>query len=98
MITLAFDIYGTLIDPAGIAGDPGVYRHFLSRAGAMPAETWLASGNPFDVIGARSAGFHAAWIRRSPEAAFDPWGPAPTVTAGDLPDFAGMLPARSSGR
>jgi 2-haloacid dehalogenase len=68
--------------------NPGVYAHFLRRAGATGAEAWLISGNPFDVIGARSAGLRAAWVRRSPEVPFDPWGIEPTLTVGSLAELA----------
>ncbi|MDG3440730.1 haloacid dehalogenase type II [Nitrospirillum amazonense] len=97
----------TLLDAAGIADlflgvistddvrsfkpDPAVYSHFLGAAGATDAETWLVSSNPFDVIGALSAGWRAAWVRRSSEALFDPWGLAPTVTVTDLRDLAAAI-------
>lgn len=63
---------------------PGVYAHFLRQARACGAESWLVSGNPFDVIGAISAGMSGAWVRRSDEAVFDPWGVEPTVTVSSL--------------
>ena len=68
--------------------NPGVYAHFLRRAGASGSGAWLISGNPFDVIGALSAGMRAAWVRRSPEALFDPWGIEPTLTIDSLSDLA----------
>ena len=71
--------------------NPGVYAHFLRRAGATGSEAWLISGNPFDVIGALSAGMRAAWVRRSPEALFDPWGIEPTLTVASLSDLAARL-------
>ena len=71
--------------------NPGVYAHFLRRAGAAGSEAWLISGNPFDVIGARSAGLRAAWVRRSPEVPFDPWGIEPTLTVTSLADLAGRI-------
>lgn len=52
--------------------DPVVYQHFLKQAGSAPERTWLVSGNPFDVVGAISAGLNGAWVRRSPQAVFDP--------------------------
>lgn len=64
--------------------NPAVYRHFLKRAGADGANAWLISSNPFDVIGAVSAGMRAAWVRRSPSAVFDPWGIEPTITVAGL--------------
>ena len=68
--------------------NPGVYSHFLRRAGSPGSDAWLISSNPFDVIGAVSAGMRAAWIRRSPEALFDPWGIAPTITVSSLLDLS----------
>ena len=64
--------------------NPAVYSHFLRKSGATGAESWLISCNPFDVIGAISAGMKSAWVRRSPEAIFDPWGIEPTITVSSL--------------
>lgn len=60
--------------------NPGVYAHFLRRAGATGEQAWLISGNPFDVIGAVSAGMKGAWVKRSAKALFDPWEIQPTLT------------------
>jgi len=64
--------------------NPAVYSHFLNKSGASANNAWLISSNPFDVIGAISAGMHAAWLRRSQEAIFDPWGIEPTLTVESL--------------
>lgn len=69
--------------------DPDVYAHFLRVTAADPDDTWLVSGNPFDVIGAVAAGLKGAWIRRSPAAIFDPWDIEPTITA---PTLTGLGP------
>ena len=63
---------------------PAANRHFVEKTGATPADAWLVSGNPFDVIGAVAAGICGAWIKRSPDAILDPWEIAPTVVAEDL--------------
>lgn len=63
---------------------PAVYSHFMRKADAVGTDTWLVSGNPFDVIGALSFGMRAAWIKRSAETIFDPLGMAPTLTLKDL--------------
>ena len=55
------------------------------------ASAWLVSSNPFDVIGAMSAGMRAAWVRRSPQAVFDPWGIAPSVTVAELTTLAAAI-------
>jgi len=68
--------------------DPAVYQHFLARAGSTPRDTWLISGNPFDICGARAAGMRALWLRRQPQAVFDPWEFAPDAVAADLVQVA----------
>ena len=71
--------------------NPAVYAHFLREAGATGGESWLISGNPFDVIGAISAGMKGAWVRRSEDALFDPWGIEPTVTVASLGELADRI-------
>jgi 2-haloacid dehalogenase len=71
--------------------NPGVYAHFLRRAGATGADAWLISGNPFDVLGAMSAGMRAVWVKRSPEAIFDHWGIAPNLIVSDLLGVASQI-------
>jgi 2-haloacid dehalogenase len=68
--------------------NPAVYAHFLRQADVAGGEAWLISGNPFDVIGALSAGMRAAWVRRSDESIFDPWGIEPTLTVTSLRELA----------
>lgn len=68
--------------------NPAVYAHFLRQAQATGSEAWLISGNPFDVIGAISAGMRAAWVQRSADAVFDPWGFEPTITVTSLAELA----------
>jgi len=64
--------------------NPGVYSHFLRKSGSTGGNAWLISSNPFDVIGAISSGMKSAWVRRSAEAIFDPWGIEPTITVSSL--------------
>lgn len=71
--------------------NPGVYSYFLRRAGALGADTWLVSSNPFDVIGAISSGMRAAWVKRSPDALFDPWGIDPSLTVNSLLNLAEQI-------
>ena len=71
--------------------NPAVYAHFLRKAQASAGEAWLVSGNPFDVIGAISAGMRGAWVRRSDESIFDPWGIEPTVTVTSLGELADSI-------
>ncbi|MBT8360411.1 MAG: haloacid dehalogenase type II [Desulfobacterales bacterium] len=59
--------------------NPAVYAHFLRRSQSSGQEAWLISGNPFDVIGAQSAGMSGAWVKRSEKALFDPWEIEPAI-------------------
>jgi 2-haloacid dehalogenase len=71
--------------------NPAVYSHFLRKSGSTGGEAWLISSNPFDVIGAISAGMKSAWVRRSPDAVFDPWGIEPTITVSSLVELTRKL-------
>lgn len=64
--------------------DPSVYAFLRTRLETRPEQTWLISSNPFDVIGAAHAGLRSAWVRRSSDAPFDPWGVEPDMTVTDL--------------
>lgn len=71
---------------------PAVYAFLVEQGCADAGATWLVSGNPWDVIGARAAGIRAAWIRRDPDTAFDPWEEAPDLVVGDLSELAAAAP------
>lgn len=71
--------------------DPAVYAYLRQRLEVAPDDAWLISSNPFDVIGARHSGLHAAWVRRSLDAPFDPWGIEPDLTVTDLEALADRL-------
>lgn len=64
--------------------NPAVYDYFLRVSGAEGTSTWLISSNPFDVIGAISAGWCAAWVQRSKQVIYDPWDIEPTITIDNL--------------
>lgn len=71
--------------------DPRVYRYLAERLGSLLENTWLASSNAWDVVGAKAAGLHAAWIKRNAEEVLDPWGIAPDLVAPNLQDFSSQL-------
>ena len=72
---------------------PAVYYHLADKMGKSKTkeamgEMWLVSGNPFDVVGARSVGMQAAWVDRAGNGWVDqliqePTG-KPTVIVKDL--------------
>jgi len=73
---------------------PAVYQHLVTRGGQSAERTWLVSANAWDVLGAKSAGLKAAWIRRSARAQWDGGGIAePDLVVASL----GELPARLRG-
>lgn len=71
--------------------DPQVYLYLAGRLRRKPEDTWLVSSNPFDVMGAKSAGLKAAWIQRGPDARFDPWEIDPDLILPDLGALAERL-------
>jgi 2-haloacid dehalogenase len=71
--------------------NPAVYAYFLRKSQATGGEAWMVSGNPFDVIGAISAGMRAVWVQRSRDSIFDPWGIEPTVTVSSLGELADSI-------
>lgn len=73
--------------------DPAVYAHAAERLGQSARNTWLVSSNPFDIIGASAAGLRTAWVRRDPQAVFDPWGVEPDVVVSTLEELAPRLSA-----
>jgi 2-haloacid dehalogenase len=72
--------------------NPAVYCHFLRESGATHNQAWLISSNPFDVIGAISAGMLSVWVQRSQNTIFDPWDVEPTAVIKSLKELKGLLP------
>lgn len=66
---------------------PDVYQHLLSRIGARYDQTWLISSNAFDIIGAKSFGLNAIWVKRTNDAIFDPWGIEPNAVINRLEEL-----------
>jgi 2-haloacid dehalogenase len=73
--------------------DAAVYALLKRVTDAYPSETWLVSGNPFDVIGAKACGLKAVWLRRDPAKIFDPWELTPDLTVQNLTELRGALRA-----
>ena len=71
--------------------NPAVYSHFLRRSGSTACDAWLISSNPFDVIGAIAAGMRGAWLQRTQEQLFDPWGIEPTIKVSSLRELENQL-------
>lgn len=72
---------------------PETYRHVAERLGRPIGEVRLVSSNPFDDIGAESAGMRAAWVDRS-GGLFDTLGSPPEVVVGSLTELADALESK----
>ncbi|MBK8752557.1 haloacid dehalogenase type II [Candidatus Contendibacter odensensis] len=75
--------------------DPVVYAHLARRTEHTPNETWLVSSNAWDVIGAKAAGLRAAWVKRQPDALFDPWDVEPDIVVNGLDELPTWFAQRS---
>lgn len=68
--------------------DPRVYSYLAQRVERAMHETWLVSSNPWDIIGAKSAGLKAAWVKRKVNAVFDSWGIEPDIVVRNLRELS----------
>jgi 2-haloacid dehalogenase len=68
--------------------NPAVYDYLARRVRRPKKSVWLVSSNPFDVIGAKACGLRAAWVRRDPNAVFDPWEFQPDIVVQNLEDLS----------
>ena len=71
--------------------DPAVYDHFICKSKASKNDSYLISSNPFDVIGALSAGLQSVWVNREPRTIFDQWEFKPTETIKELSELIKVL-------
>jgi len=67
--------------------NPEVYEYFLQKSKSSKTNSWLISGNPFDVIGAISYGMNSVWVQRNPDDVFDTWNIQPTRTISSLQEL-----------
>jgi 2-haloacid dehalogenase len=81
----------TADDVRSFKPNPAVYSYARRVTRAWSSPFWLISSNPWDVIGARSAGLSSAWVRRSEEEIYDPWGIEPNVTVRSMIDLPAAL-------
>lgn len=68
---------------------PACYEHLAQKIGqgsSVRNNLWLVSGNPFDIVGARSTGMQAIWVDRVGEGWKDAASPdlQPTATVHSL--------------
>ncbi len=90
-VRAALDGIVSVHDVRSFKPDPKVYEHFCASARSRPADTWLVSSNPFDVIGANAMGWKTAWVQRTTASIFDPWGVTPTTVVASLHDLLALV-------
>jgi 2-haloacid dehalogenase len=71
--------------------DPAIYAHAVQRLGQAANTLWLVSSNPFDIIGAKTAGLRVAWVKRDPKTVFDPWEIEPDLLVSGLDQLASLI-------
>jgi 2-haloacid dehalogenase len=71
--------------------DPAIYAHAVQRLSQATKTLWLVSSNPFDIIGAKTAGLRLAWIKRDPNTVFDPWGIESDLVVSGLDQLASFI-------
>ena len=69
---------------------PAVYRTAVRILKSEPQEVMMISSNAFDVMGARSCGFQAAWVKRR-EGPYEETPYQPTLIVKDFRDLAAKL-------
>ena len=70
---------------------PLVYAHFNKTSQSSASDSWLISGNTFDVVGAMAYGMNSVWVRRSENTIFDVGWEQPTATVPSLADLITVL-------
>jgi 2-haloacid dehalogenase len=85
-----FDGIVSLMDIRTYKPDPAAYDYLRRASVAREEDVWLVSGNPFDVIGAISAGLKGAWVRRG-FCEYDPWEFPPTATIATLAELPALI-------
>jgi 2-haloacid dehalogenase len=86
-----FDGIVSVDDLKSYKPNPAVYAYLLRKTESIVSKSWLISSNPFDVIGAISSGLRSIWIRRTPNAIFDPWEIEPTAIVESIIDLHTIL-------
>ena len=79
-----FDGYVSLEDVCTFKPNPDAYAYFNEKTASNKKESWMISGNSFDVIGAANYGMRTFWVKRSDANIIDPWEIQPDVVVSDL--------------
>ena len=79
---------------------PEVYKYLAKRVDMTGKESsmWLVSGNPFDIVGARTLGMQAAWVDRAGNGWQDKLGAEPTKVVQGLDEVADVIERHAKGQ
>jgi 2-haloacid dehalogenase len=75
---------------------PQVYYHLAQKVGKTTSKAdlstiWLVSGNPFDIVGARTVGLQAIWVDRVGKGWTDKLGMEPTDVVRSLEEVVDVV-------
>lgn len=90
-ITHFFDMIVSVDDVKTFKPSPEVYDLLTRKSRASARDIWMISSNPFDIIGAGNFGLNTIWIKRNPEAVFDPFGYEPTQIVSGLKELKNLF-------
>ncbi len=68
--------------------NPTGYKYFNEKTSTEKSDTWMVSGNSFDVIGAANYGMKTVWLKRDQNSVWDPMGFEPTIVCASLFEIA----------
>ena len=77
----------TADDVRSFKPNPAIHSYARRVTKTWSSPFCLVSSNPWDVTGAGSAGLSSAWVQRSEEKIYDPWGVEPNLTVRSLIDL-----------
>jgi 2-haloacid dehalogenase len=86
-----FDGVVSVDDVRSFKPDPAVYAYARRATGAMDNPLCLVSSNAWDVIGARSAGLMAIWVKRDAHKVYEDWGIEPSAVINSLSELPEVL-------
>jgi 2-haloacid dehalogenase len=86
-----FDGLVSVDDIKSFKPDPAVYTYARRATGSWEKPLCLVSSNAWDVIGARSAGLLAVWVKRDPDKVFEDWGIEPSAVISSLSELPETL-------
>ena len=86
-----FDGLVSVDDIKSFKPDPAVYTYARRATGAWDNPLCLVSSNAWDVIGARSAGLSAIWVKRDENRVFEDWGIHPTAIVASLSELENTI-------